>query len=290
MKFRTLPPNALDKLVRDGRSIYVLNTSKLPSGDKGMIVINVFDGTRREFFKAPPTYIPMCVTDAIPPNRLIESRDFRQSLLKGMLTLVDPDQAEDYLSTKEAKEEYDNLVLSEHSSRSRSVNVEAEVAKRMKVSHSSSESFGPADTSEEATESVSNRVRGLVEDMVSGTKQTKDVLNELKRHQDALKPIDLSYVMANATDGELSKWAKKVLSTLTQDTTTPAPKMAKVKKSEVPLKEKKSPGDFDFDSQSEMSAEEAAADARAQSKYLGQQALSGQSKIDEEINKMLGGS
>jgi hypothetical protein len=291
MKWKFLPPNSLEKLVRANKPVYVLNTSALPSGDKGTIVLTMYDGTRRDHFKSPATFIPMCITDAIPSSKICECRDLKQALLKGMLTLVDPDQAEDYLQTPEAREEYENLVLSEHSAKARNIDVESEITKRLKVTHTRNEGgIGPTQDVE-AVDTVSNKVRGLMEDLVSGNKQAKEVLTELKRHQTALKAIDISYVQANAADPELSKWAKKALLGVASDEDeTPAP-ATKKKATVVAKPAKKEPVDaFDFGAKDDdMTPEERAADAAAQAKFLSQQALSGQSQVDDEINKLLSG-
>ena len=196
MKLKTLPVTHLEHLVRSGKPVYVVNTSSLNSGDKGTIVVNFVDGTRRYVFKMPPTYIPMAVTDSIPSSKLIDSPDFKQCLLKGMLTLVEPNSAENYLSTPDAQEEYESLVLSEHSAKANSMNIEYEMAKRTKVAHNSvGGSSGPLENPG-VSDTVSAKVRGLVESMVSETMSASEVLKELRRRQSALTTVDFSYVIA----------------------------------------------------------------------------------------------
>ena len=215
-KLKTLTVAHLDRLVRENKPIYVVNTSALPSGDKGMVIVNFFDGTRREFFKMPPTFIPMAITDSIPPQKVLESKDFRQCLLKGMLTLIEPASAEAYLSTQEAQDEYESLVLSEHSAKAQNLDINRTVNKRTQVHHSNHEGSGPIqDVS--AVDTVSNKVRGLMESMIAGTLTTKEVLIQLRRHQSALHSVDFSYVIANSNDQELKKWAKAGLTRTTRD-------------------------------------------------------------------------
>jgi hypothetical protein len=293
MKLATLPPSALEKLVNQGKSIYVINTSSLPSGDKGMIVVNFYDGNQREFFKMPPTYIPMAISDAIPSKRLIESRDFKQCLLKGMLTLVTPESAEAYLSLPEAREEYDALVLSEHSQKNHRIDVEAEVSRRSRVSHHSDhQGAGPVqDTS--VSDSVSNRVRGVIESLRSGDLSASEALRTLKRHQSALSQVDFDYVRTNIGDPGIEEWASRAA-----EAGAPAKRTAVAKKAPpappAPKKAAKKKDDdfksFDFDDDgSEMTAEERAADARARAMAVSQQATNGQSRAEEEINNLLSG-
>lgn len=281
MKFTTLAPMHLEKLVASGKQVYVLNTSVLPSGDKGMIVINFFDGTRREFFKMPPTFIPIAVTDSIPAKRLIESRDFKQSLVKGMLTLVDPDQAEQYLCTDEAREEYESLMLSEHSQKAKGVDYKQPTS-RQQISENKEE-YGP-NQDVGAVDTVSNKVRALVESLKSGDVTGKQVKLELRRHQEALSHVDIAYIGANNTDPELSTYVNSLLPTQKSaiPVTASAPAKAKPAKAK-PAKE----GAFDFGGEDEMTPEEIAADAAARSRAMSEQAVNGQSKISD-INAMLG--
>jgi len=335
-KLKTLSVSHLEKLVRENKPIYVVNSSALPSGDKGMVIINFFDGTRREFFKMPPTFIPMAVTDSISPQKILDSKDFRQSLLKGMLTLIEPTSAEAYLSTKEAQDEYESLVLSELSARSQKIDINKTVTRRA-VHHNTNEGGGPIqDVS--AIDTVSNKVRGIIESMVAGTLNAKEALVQLRRHQSALHAVDFSYVVANTADQELKKWAKNGLGRTTreeylddeeieeeeeedddtggdygdeeeteeeEEEEEDVAKPTKIKKNrgrpagsgktEEGKAKKGSPAyanifDFKADSVEEMTAEEKAADERARSTAMNQQAIGGnQSLYQQEINKILAG-
>ena len=283
-KLKTLPPSHLDRLINAGKPIYVLNTSALSTGDKGMIVVNFFDGTRRDFFKMPPTFIPMAVSDAIPAAKLKESRDFKQCLLKGMLTLVEPSSAEDYLATGDAQDEYESLVLSEHSAQFNNIDVEKEVSRRTRVAHQTGTGSGPIqDVS--AVDTISNKVRGVVESMVSGTLSSKEALTQLRRHQSALKSVDFSYVVENSTDRELTQWAKKALVKASQvdvEEFEEKPRKKRVSKPRKKAVSKSDASSFDFGSADDvMTPEERAADERARAEAFATQATQGQSKINE---------
>jgi hypothetical protein len=292
MRWKKLTVSQLEKLVEAGKPVYILNTSSLNDGSKGTIVVNFYVGNRRVFFKMPPTFIPMCVTDSVPPNILLESMDFRQTLMKGMLTLVDPDQAEDYLATPEAQDEYEALVLSEHSVRAKGLNVEQEVAKRVKIhSTNDSESAGPVqDVS--AVDTVSNKVRGIVESLLSDSLTVEQALTELRRHQSALTPVDISYVLANTTDAKLTAWARKAITEASKEYSQPdlARAVAKTAKKAVPKKKSRDDAAFDFgSSDDDMTPEEIARDAAAKARAMEEQAVSGQSRVDKEIDSLLKG-
>jgi len=296
MALKLLKPSWLEKLIAAGKPIYVINSSATKGGDKGTICVNFVDGQSRDFFKMPPTFIPMAISDAIPTKILLESRDFRQLLLKGMLTLVEPAGAEDFLSSPEAQEEYEALILSNHSARAQNIDLEREVSQRTKIAHQSGgHGHGPVqDVS--AVDTVSNKVRGYMESLVSEELTPKQVLTELRRRQSALTAIDFSYVAANTTDKELKRFAKKSLVKATaydeeeEDYEEVAPKK-KRKKAAVAEKDEDN-GAFSFEDTSTygtMTAAERQADQEAQAAAMASQAVDGRSKIDAEINKIMTG-
>ena len=288
----TYPAGKLREFIDSKRPVYVLNTSSLPSGDKGTIIVNFYDGVRREHFKMPPTFIPMAISDVISAKKLDDSRDFKECLQSGMLTLVDPDQAYEYLETPEAREEFENLVLSEHSMKSKSLRVDQSLSSRAQVAHTSNEMAGPQQDISQV-DTVSNKVRGLVESMISQTISAKECLTNLKRHQTALNATDLSYVIQNSVDADLTHWAKGALNNVDADggikqTLVEQPlKSSGTTATTIPTGEL---GAFDFDKAGDnMTADEAAADARAQSEAHANQSLHGESKVTNEIDKILGG-
>lgn len=220
---RHLPVGALEKLLKSDQPVYVVNTSKLPSGDKGTILVNFFDGTRREYFKMPPTFIPMAISDVIPKRSLSASKDFKQLLVKGMLTLVDPEDAAEYLESDEAIEEYEDLVLSEHSVRSTSkIESDAKAANRVQKrldtfsTLPTGNEYMPDEESSEPQDPVSNKVKALVQDLISGARTEKDVKQELKRAASNLTMADLSYVSVNVVNqsATISAWAAEKIGIL----------------------------------------------------------------------------
>ena len=226
---KQLPVSALDRLLKGDKPIYVINTSCLPTGDKGTLLVHFFDGTRREYFKMPPTFIPMAISDVIPKKSLGNSRDFKQLLIKGMLTLVDPDEAASYMETEDALEEYEDLTLSEMSMRASNGRIESEARAAKKVQNRFTPSgapeypteFQPPEDEAQDIDPVSNRVKALIHDSISGTRTPKEVKQELRRQASNFSAADFHYVRANARDESLITWATKSLETAS------APKPAK---------------------------------------------------------------
>jgi hypothetical protein len=207
-----------------------------------------------------------------------------------MLTLVDPDEAERYLNTPEALEEYESLMLSEHSMRGQGVTSSNITPGRPQIVQQDNLSSGP-DQSLDAIDTVSNKVRGLVESLRSGDKDAKQVKMEIRRHQEAMTPVDLSYVIANTSDGDLTSFAQEALAQLTgaakKAASMPAAKKPAAKKP-VPTPAS-SDASFDFSPVvgDKMTPEEERADAEAKARAMSQQAIHGQSKINDEIGKLI---
>jgi hypothetical protein len=281
---RTLAPGKLDSLIQRNLPVYVLNTSVLPSGDKGTIVVNFYDGQRREYFKMPPTFIPIAVTDAIPSKKLADSRDFRQCLLKGILTLVEPQDAEDFLSSPEAVHEYETLMLSEQSALASGAPVVSGSPVRVAQIQPDNGGAGPVNEVGEAS-SVSPRVVGIIESLRSGEIEASAALTEIRRHREAMTTIEVAYLKESGIPeiqaGVDELFANKpVLKEKPQSAKAPAP--AKKIKATVPANPVIKEDD-------EMSPEERAADEVARAKAMSQQALHGESKGAEMIDKLLKG-
>jgi len=216
---RQLPISALDSLLKSDKPVYVINTSRLPSGDKGTLLVHFFDGTRREYFKMPPTFIPMAISDVIPKKSLGNSRDFKQLLLKGMLTLVDSDDAATYMETEDALEEYDDLTLSEMSMRASNGRIESEAKAAKKVQNRLTPNgypdypteFQPPEEEPGDIDPVSNRVKALIHDSISGSRTIKEIKQELRRQASNFSAADFHYIRANARDESLVAWASKAV-------------------------------------------------------------------------------
>lgn len=202
MQWKTIEPTRLNEMIQSNTPIYILNTSNYTNG-RMAIIISFIDGTRRRQFTVPPTFIPMCITDAIP-HKEISNPDFLDLLNKRIVTLVDTKQAQEYLRTPEAIEEFHAIVLSNHSQQAQGMNLETGVRKSF-----SSAAALTADVEEAASNLViSTKVRAFMDELSAGAITAKQALSECKRHFEAFTDLDLHYIRDNSKDLELAKWVE----------------------------------------------------------------------------------
>lgn len=284
-KWKTVDPHHLGAMIQARRPIYILNTSMFPNGNKGTIVINFVDGTRKRYFTMPDTFIPLCITDSIPSETLLNSADFLDLLRKRIITIVDTDQAQEYLGSREAVEEYEAIVLSQHSSKARGVDLESAVKKTF-----SSAAQLTAEVEENVvTSEISTKVRASVEDLSAGAITAKEFLAHCKRHGEGFTEVDFHYIRENVRDQDVQKWVQSKLLDQSSDIKTGSVKKATpAKKSALATSlAKKSKKVADEDEPT--SDEEAAELQRGMAMAAAQQAVDGKSKIPELVSKMLSG-
>ena len=102
----------LDALLNDGKKVFVKNTSR----PMGHIVLTFVTPNGRSIPRPiPRTFIPICLTDTLSPDVIKQSSDLRLFLNKGVIQLIDPDEATKELQTEEAQEELRRLNLSDFS-------------------------------------------------------------------------------------------------------------------------------------------------------------------------------
>lgn len=199
-QWKIIQPTKLNEMIQSNTPIYILNTSNYSNGRMN-IIISFIDGTRRRQFTLPPTFIPVCITDAIP-HKEISNPDFLDLLNKNIVTIVDTQQAQEYLKTPEAREEFHAITLSEHSQRAQGVNLETGVKKSF-----SSAAQLTADVEEVVSDmQISTKVRAFMDEMNAGAITAKQALSECKRHHEAFSELDLHYIKENTRDLELARW------------------------------------------------------------------------------------
>lgn len=286
IKWKTYEPSKLSEMVRSRRPVFVLNTSLFESGTRGTIIINFIDGSRKRHFEVPDTFIPLCITDSIPEDILLSSPDFKDLLRKRIISLVDSDQAEDFLKTEEAKEEYDAIVLSQHSAAARGVSLETATKKTF-----SSAAALTADIEETVTsEAISPRVRAKVDELEAGVTTAKQFLAECKRHGEGFTEVDLHYIKKNVIDPDTQKWVEAKLfdrsGDLGKKAASVTAKPSALARSLAANKKKKEAA-YDLGDDDPESAEEQAELARGMAKAASVQNQG--SKIPEMIAKMASG-
>lgn len=295
MKWKEHRPSELAALIKAGRPIYVLNTSNFGSG-RGHIIINFIDGTRKRHFEVPDTFIPLNITDSIPADQLTQSHDFLDLLKKQIITLVDGDQAAEFLASEEASEEYDALVLSRHSSRAHGVELEASVKRSF-----SSKIALTADMEEAMSDAdVSPRVRAKVDELTAGAITAKEMLAECKRNGESFTEVDLHFIQSQVKDIAVGKWIDSRLMDISGDmgkalnkAKSPTPTRAVAKASgkgdlskAFGKKASKAGMSLDDGDDEPTSDEEAAELAKGMAKAASQQNISGRVP-DDLITKVL---
>lgn len=275
-KWKEHRPSELAALIKAGRPIYILNTSNFGSG-RGHIIINFIDGTRKRHFEVPDTFIPLNITDSIPAEQLTQSHDFLDLLKKQIITIVDSDQAAEFLASEEASEEYDALVLSRHSSRAHGVELETSVKRSF-----SSKVALTADLEEAVSdEEVSPRVRAKVDELTAGAITAKEMLAECKRNGESFTEVDLHFIQAQVKDIAVGKWVQSRLLDISGDmgkalnkAKSPA-KPAKTKDLSKAFKKAKATS-VALDDDEPANDEEAAELAKGMARAASQQNLGGQ--------------
>ena len=287
IKWKTYEPSKLSEMVRSRRPVFVLNTSLFDSGTRGTIIINFIDGSRKRHFEVPDTFIPLCITDSIPEDILLSSPDFKDLLRKRIISLVDSDQAEEFLKSDEAKEEYDAIVLSQHSAAARGVSLETATKKSF-----SSAAALTADIEEAVTsESISPRVRAKVDELDAGVTTAKQFLAECKRHGEGFTEVDLHFIKRMVKDGDTQKWVEAKLfdrsGDLGKKAASVTAKPSALARSLAANKKSAKKETYDLGDDDPESAEEQAELARGMAKAASVQNQG--SKIPEMIAKMASG-
>jgi len=98
------------------QELYVMNTSMNgPRGSKTEIVLDIpMASGRVDSFTLPVTFIPVCVSDLYDAQALLNNTDFARQVQRGNITIVDPDEAREYLDGGDelVEEEKRKLALS----------------------------------------------------------------------------------------------------------------------------------------------------------------------------------
>jgi hypothetical protein len=85
--------------------VYVLNSTR--GAIKGQLLINIpkQNGNGSTLIRIPDTFIPLDLTSQVTRRDLLESSEFRNTVTKGLLKLLNPVYAEALLETRDAKAE-----------------------------------------------------------------------------------------------------------------------------------------------------------------------------------------
>jgi hypothetical protein len=108
-----IKPTTIDILAKeDSRSIYVLNAANnIPNMRDGVTIFNVsINNDERRTIRVPNTWIPVDIGRQIPKRYIIDSPDFMDATMRGILVLVDTKSAQAlFAEDSEAAAEQDRV-------------------------------------------------------------------------------------------------------------------------------------------------------------------------------------
>lgn len=202
----------LDELLDAGEKVFVKNGS-LKAGL--YLVIEMKDNTgRSKALKVPPTEFPICVSAQYSKDSIRESTDLRESIRKGVLVLVDQEEAKKLLSTNEAKEQFAAFSMSPYADnapknavRDSMEKVKDKTLPVVQANELLNEAGG--------NEAIQHKVKGIIVSFQSKEKSSKDTLLALKRIKPTMSEADLHYVISECkTETTIREFAESALAEL----------------------------------------------------------------------------
>ena len=199
-------PLNLDELLNDGKKIYVKNTSR-PMGN--IVLTFVTAHGKAVPRNIPRTWIPICLTDTLSPDIIAQSNDLRQFINKGVIALVDPQEAQVELDKADAIEETKRLNISDFSNK-------AEVTERtLTMENQYTPEANPLNpmSPEGLLDPVNNRVKSTLLRVESKDITEREAVAEFRIMQAELSSHDLTYIISQVEDeGPLKRFSLGLLS------------------------------------------------------------------------------
>lgn len=200
----------LDELLRDGKKVFVKNTSR-PMGQ--IVLTFVTSAGKAEPRPIPRTWIPICLTDSLSPEIIRTSNDLRLFLQKGIIELIDPEEALQILSTTDAQEEAKRLHTSAFSSSASATQKILKMEAQQTYSPSINNPMAPVDTV--VADPVNNRVKSTLLRVEAKDMTERDAVAEFRVMKGELTNHDLTYIISQSEDeGPLRRFAYQTLSEL----------------------------------------------------------------------------
>ena len=197
----------LDELLQAGKKVYVKNTSR-PMGH--IVLTFVTPNGRAVPRPIPRTWIPICLTDTLAPNIIRDSNDLRQFIAKGVLTLIDPADAQKELQTTDAKEESERLNLSEFSNKAEATERVTALQNQYTAESNVNNPMGPPEGQQ--VDPVNNRVKATLLRVESSDLTEREAVSEFRIMQGELSSHDLTYIISQAeNEGPLKRFAFQIL-------------------------------------------------------------------------------
>jgi hypothetical protein len=200
----------LDALLNDGKKVFVKNTSR----PMGHIVLTFVTPNGRSIPRPiPRTFIPICLTDTLSPDVIKQSSDLRLFLNKGVIKLIDPDEATKELQSEEAQEELKRLNLSDFSSAAKATERVSKMTDQ--------QTYVPAVNNPNAPiegvtlDPVNNRVKATLLQVEAKDMTEREAVAEFRIMRDELTNHDMTYIISqSAVEGPLRRFAYQQLSAI----------------------------------------------------------------------------
>jgi hypothetical protein len=198
----------LDALLKDGKKVFVKNTSR----PMGHIVLTFVTPNGKSIPRPiPRTFIPICLTDTLSPDVIRQSSDLRLFLNKGVIQLIDPDEATKELQSEEAQEELKRLNLSDFSSAA----VATERVSKMENQQTYVSAVNNPNEPVEGVivDPVNNRVKATLLMVEAKDLTEREAVSEFRIMKDELTNHDHTYIIAQTPEeGPLKRFAYQQLS------------------------------------------------------------------------------
>lgn len=197
----------LEWLKEHNKPLYVRNITR-PCGQIGVNFVQA--NGRAKTVKIPRTHLPVCLSNQLSWETILLSDDLRICIVKGVIDIVNPEEAERELASEPAIAETERLQLSEFSAKQQFLSKrvrEMENAENQKVDPNAAglEPLGIE------TNVIQPRILSLVEKLLNQDISIKAALSELKTMERELRETDCSYIIANGPEGQIRNYAQKLL-------------------------------------------------------------------------------
>lgn len=197
----------LEWLKQNQQPLYVRNTTR-PRSQLGVNFVQ--PSGRTKMIVIWRSHLPMCLTDQVGWDTILASDDFRICMAKGVVEIVQPQQAEKELESEGAMAETERMQYSRYSAKGQFVGKRVQelsetIAQSQEAKTKALEPLGIE------TNVIQPRILSLVEKWKNGDVSIKAALNELKTMEDELRETDCSYIIANGPEGQIRNYVQKLL-------------------------------------------------------------------------------
>lgn len=198
---------SLEWLKQNNKPLYVRNITR-PRGQLGINFVST--NGRTKLIKIPRSHLPVCLTSQLGWDTILASDDLRICIVKGVLDIVIPEEAEKELSTEGAVAETERLQYSQYSAKQQFVGKRVqEMAETMAAAEEAkTATLEPLGIE---TNVIQPRILSLVERWKNGDMSIKATLSELKTMEEELRETDCSYIIANGPEGQVRNYVQKLL-------------------------------------------------------------------------------